>query len=338
MSEISKVAVLGAGSWGTGLAMVVSHHAKRVILWDIDEDVLGSIREKHENSRYLPGIPLDPKIGASSDPEEALQDAGAVVVALPTVVIAKALGPLAGLIPADVPVISASKGLGQAKLRFPSQIIRDTLGREDRSRVFVLSGPSFAKETARRLPTAVAFAGEGEEGAREWAQLFHSPFFRAYPSGDIAGVEVAGAFKNVIAIAAGAVDGLGIGTNARSAVITRGLAEIMRAGRHFGAQPLTFQGLAGMGDLVLTCTGPLSRNRRLGYMIAQGKTRDEALKELGETAEGFYTAKAAKKLSDEQGVDLPISNEVYLGLYEGKPPKDVVKTLMSRPMRPDVEA
>jgi len=335
---LGKFCVLGAGSWGTGLGVVLAHHARKVRLWDIDREVLDAISSRHENGRYLPGVPLDPKIEATADIGEALDGAEAVIVALPTVVLSLVLEPLAGRIPVSTPVISATKGLGEARLRFPSEIIRDSLGRGDRSAVFVLSGPSFAKETARKMPTSVAIAGEDLASAEKIAALFHNPFFRAYPSDDIPGVETAGAFKNVIAIAAGAVDGLGLGANARASVITRGLAEIVRVGRHFGAQPLTFQGLAGMGDLVLTCTSPLSRNCRLGRLMAEGKSLDAALKELGETAEGMFTVKAARKLSREKGLDLPISDEVYAGLYEGKSPKDVVGTLMSRPMRPDIEA
>ncbi len=337
VSELNKICVLGAGSWGTGLAVVAAGQARRVTLWDIDQEVLSSIADKHENTRYLPGIPLDPKLGAEADIREALKDAEAVIIALPTVVIAKVLTPVKDAVPADIPIISASKGLGEAQLRFPSQIIRDSLERKDRSNIFALSGPSFAKEAARGMPTAVAFAGETIDAAQKWAELFHSPAFRTYPSDDITGVEAAGAFKNVIAIAAGAVDGLGYGDNARAAIITRGSAEIVRAGLHFGAKPLTFQGLAGMGDLILTCTSKQSRNCRLGYLMAKGKSLEESLQELGETAEGMYTAKAAHKLSREQGVDLPISNEIYAALYEGKSPRDVAETLMARPMRLDVE-
>ncbi len=337
MKELSKVCVLGAGSWGTGLAIVAAGRAKNVCLWDIDRDVLSGIAERHENSRYLPGVPLDFKLGSSADIGEALAGAEAIIVALPTVVIERVLAPVKDAIALETPVISASKGLSEADLKFPSQIIRDSLGRQDRGAIFALSGPSFAKESARGMPTAVAFAGETIAAAQTWAELFHSPKFRTYPSDDLIGVETAGAFKNVIAIAAGAVDGLGFGDNARAAIITRGSAEIARAGVHFGANPLTFQGLAGMGDLILTCTSKQSRNCRLGFLMAQGKSLEESVKEIGETAEGMYTAKAAHKLSLEQGVELPISNEVYAALYEGKPPREVAETLMARPMRLDVE-
>jgi len=337
MAHVSKVCVLGAGAWGTGLAAVVARHADSVVLWDKDTEVLDAIATKHENSKYLAGIPLAENIGSSKDIAEAIKGSDAIVIALPTVALPLVLEPAKDLIGPDIPLISATKGLGEAKLQLPSDIIKESLGRQDRSKIFVLSGPSFAKEAVMGLPTAVSFAGENVDDAAKTAELFHAPQFRTYPNDDITGVEVAGAFKNVIAIAAGAVDGLGFGDNARAAIITRGSAEIMRVGTHFGAKPLTFQGLAGMGDLVLTCTSRQSRNCRLGYHMAQGMTRDEALAELGGTAEGMYTAKSAHKLSEEKGIDLPISNEVYAALYEGKPPKEVAETLMTRPMRVEVE-
>jgi glycerol-3-phosphate dehydrogenase (NAD(P)+) len=337
MAEFGKVCVLGAGSWGTGLAVVAAGRAASVALWDIDREVLDAISQKNENTRYVPGVKLDPKLAGEPDVLKALDGADAIVLALPVVVIEKVLSPLRDAIPPATPIVSASKGLSETQLRFPTEIIRDALGRKDRSAIFALSGPSFAKETARGLPTAVAFAGESLDAAARCAELFHAPTFRTYPSDDLVGVEAAGAFKNVIAIAAGAVDGLGYGDNARAAIITRGSAEITRVGMHFGAKPSTFQGLAGMGDLLLTCTSQQSRNCRLGYLIAKGKTLEESLAELGETAEGMYTAKAARKLSSERGLDLPISNEIYAALYEGKPAREVAESLMSRPMRQDVE-
>lgn len=335
MKKVRKGAVLGSGSWGTALATVIAHHADRVALWGRDEAVCAAINARHENPHYLPGIPLDANIAATTDAAEALKDAEVVVVGLPTKALEPVLGRLKDLIPAEVPVVSTSKGIDPDTHRFPSELIRNALGRPDLTRIFVLSGPSFAKETAMKLPTAVAFAGENMEDAEEWAHLFFTPFMRAYPSTDRAGIEVAGALKNVIAVAAGAVDGLGLGANARSAMITRGLSEIQRFGAHYGADPMTFLGLAGMGDLVLTCTGALSRNHRVGELLASGKSLEEALGSLGQVAEGVRTTKSAKELADELELDMPITRQVYAVLFDGKSPKDAVRDLMTRPMHPE---
>lgn len=333
MDKVAKAAVLGAGSWGTALATVLVHHADEVALWGRDPEAARAVNERRENPRYLPGVRLDPRVRATTDGAEALDGAEAVVCALPTKALAAALAPLAARIPPRLPVISAAKGICTETLRFPSRILQESLGRPDDEHIFALSGPSFALETARGLPTAVTFAGKTVEAARGCGRLFFAPAFRTYPSGDMIGVEVAGALKNVIALAAGAADGLGLGANARSALMTRGLAEITRFGRHFGADPLTFLGLSGVGDLVLTCTGALSRNRRLGGLLAQGRGLEDAQREIGQTAEGVFTARAVHALAAKEGLDMPISRQVHAVLFEGKPPQQAILDLITRPMR-----
>ncbi len=336
MKLVKKTAVLGFGSWGTALATVVAHRSETVLIWGRNKNLARDINLRHENTRYLPGMPLSSKVEATTDIEEALSGADVVVIGLPTKALESVLQPLGPKIPAGVPVISTSKGICTRTLRFPSRIIKEALGCPDKD-VFILSGPSFAKETTNQLPTAVTFAGKSLGLAAEWGHLFFTPTFRTYPSTDCVGVEVAGALKNVIALAAGISDGLGLGTNGRSALITRGLAEIARLGRHYGADPMTFLGLSGMGDLVLTCTGGLSRNRSLGEFIAGGKTLEEGQRRLGQVAEGVYTTQSAMRICKENDLDMPITKEVYAVLFEGKPPRQAVDDLMAKPLRPEAE-
>lgn len=338
VKKVRKTAVLGLGSWGTALATIVAHHSDYVSLWGRDENAVRSVNGTRRNGRYLPEIELDPKITATLDLLEAVRDADAIVVALPTQSLSAALEPLAKKLPPGIPVVSTSKGICTKTHRFPSAILQQALGRPSADDIFVLSGPSFAEETALGRPTAVAFVNPSIERATEWAHLFFTPTTRAYPGADVMGVEVAGAVKNVIALAAGASDGLALGVNSRSALITRGLAEITRFGVALGADPMTFLGLAGMGDLVLTCTGGLSRNRRLGMMLAEGIGIDEALERLGQVAEGVPTAKSVKAIAAELKVSMPITDEVHAALFEGKSPKEALTTLMTRPLHPEHDA
>ncbi|PCI37415.1 MAG: glycerol-3-phosphate dehydrogenase [Elusimicrobia bacterium] len=335
MKKIKKAAVLGLGSWGTALASVVVHHADRVLIWGRDATTVRSINETKRNGHYLPEVPIDPRVGATLDLAEAVGDADVVIVALPTQALADALAPLKKILPASIPVVSTSKGICTKTHRFPTAIIQETLGRPSSDDLYVLSGPSFAEETANGVPTALVFANTSLERATEWAHLFFTPTTRAYPGVDIIGVEVAGAVKNVIALAAGATDGLALGTNARSALITRGLAEITRFGVALGADPMTFLGLAGVGDLVLTCTGGLSRNRRLGVMLAEGISMEEALERLGQVAEGVPTTRSVKAIANKLGIEMPITDQVHAVLFERKKPIDALTTLMTRPIHPE---
>jgi len=338
MKKIKKATVLGLGSWGTALASVVIHHADSVTLWGRDEEAVRSVNNTKRNARYLPEVPLDPRIKATNDITEATADADAIVVALPTQALSAALAPLKNKLSASIPIVSTSKGICTKSHRFPTAIIQEALGRPSADDLYVLSGPSFAEETANGAPTAVAFVNTSLERATEWGHLFFTPTTRAYPGVDVIGVEVAGAVKNVIALAAGASDGLALGTNARSALVTRGLAEITRFGVALGADPMTFLGLAGMGDLVLTCTGGLSRNRRLGIMLAEGISMEQALERLGQVAEGVPTTRSVKSIADELGVEMPITDQVHAVLFEGKNPQDALTTLMTRPLHPEHES
>ncbi len=338
MKKITKAAVLGLGSWGTALASVVIHHTDRVAVWGRDADTVRSLNETKRNGRYLPDVPIDPRIKATLDLNEAVTDAEAIVIALPTQALRDALAPLKNTIPLSTPIVSTSKGICTKTHRFPTAIIQEALGRPSADDIYVLSGPSFAEETANGVPTAVAFANTSLERATEWAHLFFTPTTRAYPGVDVIGVEVAGAVKNVIALAAGAADGLALGANARSALITRGLSEITRFGVKLGADPMTFLGLAGMGDLVLTCTGGLSRNRRLGMMLAEGLSMEESLERLGQVAEGVPTTRSVKSIADELGIEMPITDQVHAVLFEAKNPQDALTSLMTRPIHPEHES
>lgn len=338
MKKIEKAAVLGLGSWGTALASIVSHHAQRVLVWGRDADAVRAVNDTRRNGRYLPEFPIDPKISATLDLAEAVGDADAIIVALPTQALEGALAPLKNKIPAATPIVSTSKGICPKTHRFPTGILVETLGLPSADQVYTLSGPSFAEETANGAPTAVAFVNPSLERATEWGHLFFTPTTRAYPGVDVTGVEVAGAVKNVIALAAGAADGLALGSNARSALITRGLAEITRFGVALGADPMTFLGLAGVGDLVLTCTGGLSRNRRLGMMLAEGISMAEALERIGQVAEGVPTTRSVKAIADKIGIEMPITDQVHAVLFEGKNTQDALITLMTRPLHPEHEA
>jgi glycerol-3-phosphate dehydrogenase (NAD(P)+) len=337
VTSFEKAAVLGSGSWGTALASVLSVHCKKVALWGRDPNHMHAIATERENKKYLPGLPLPANISAETDSAVAVADAQLIVCATPTKALRETFAPLAHKIKEQTPVVSASKGICTETLLFPTQMIQSALGRAKPDHLFILSGPSFAQETMRRLPTAVALAGRDPILVDNVSRAFFTPFFRTYPSLDPVGVEVAGALKNVIAVAAGISEGLGLGNNGLAALITRGLAEITRFGVAYGAEPMTFLGLAGMGDLVLTCTGSLSRNRQLGMHLAKGKALEESLKAIGQVAEGVHTTQSVHKILENRMVnemiDMPILSEVYNILFAQKPAPQALKDLMTRPMR-----
>jgi glycerol-3-phosphate dehydrogenase (NAD(P)+) len=327
---MGKVAVLGAGAWGTALGKLLADKGDEVVLWARQPDVVETVATGNVNQRYLPGIQLPKNLRASLDAEDTLRGADLVLMAVPSHATRAVLHDLDKLLPMDVPYVSATKGIENESLALVNDIMRETLG-ERRARGYTtLSGPSFAKEVALRHPTAVVVAGKTEGVVEDVQRRFSSEVFRAYSSSDLIGVEIGGALKNVIAIAAGAADGLGFGYNTRAALITRGLAEIARAAVAMGAQPITVAGLAGMGDLVLTCTGELSRNRTVGLELGRGKTLAQALESLGHVAEGVKTSKSAWQLSQKLGVDMPIAREVYCCVHEDKPAAQTVKDLMGR--------
>jgi glycerol-3-phosphate dehydrogenase (NAD(P)+) len=326
----TKVAVLGAGAWGTALAWLLADKGDDVALWSRRRDLCDAVNATHENGRYLPGVVLPQNLVCTDDLGKALHDARMIVFVVPshgTREVARAAAPH---VHRGIPVVSATKGIENDSLMFMDEVLAAELPAHARDQLTFLSGPSFAKELANRLPTAVVIAARNAEVGTHVMKRFHTPYLRTYASDDVPGVECGGALKNVIAIAAGAVDGMGFGHNTRAALITRGLAEIAKIAMARGGSALTLAGLAGMGDLVLTCTGELSRNRTVGYEMGKGRKLVEVLAGLGHVAEGVKTAKSAYDLSKKLAVDMPITGEVYAVLYEDKPVQQAVHDLMAR--------
>lgn len=328
MSDQQKVAVLGAGSWGTALALVLARSGKREVhLVASDEEQAAAITRARENRRYLAGISLPDNIVVTADVEWAIEGIGACVYALPCVAVDHFLPRLTD---GDYPVISACKGLHPETLIRTDQMLAQYI---DKSRVAILSGPSFAKEVAEGQPTAITMAAETLELAATAAAFFDDTNFRIYLSDDLVGVAMGGALKNVIAIAAGMADGLGLGHNSVAAAVTRGLAEIARLTEAVGGRSETMMGLSGLGDLVLTCTGELSRNRQFGIAIAKGKTLDAAIDEIGQVVEGVRTAEAVHQLAIQMNIELPLMQSVYQVLCGKLPIEQALLQLMSRPER-----
>ena len=328
------IGVVGGGSWGTALAQLLAQKGHRVKLWILEPHLVEEIREKRENSLFLPGVSLSSRIYPTNSLEEVLEGSELLVNVVPTQYIRSVWGVVASKVP-SVPLVSASKGIEVSTLKTPDAIFEDILGKGGLERWACLSGPSFAREVARGLPTAVTLACRDQSLARELAGIFMTPRFRVYTHDDVVGVELGGALKNVIAIAAGICEGMGLGQNARAALITRGLAEMSRLGVTMGAKPLTFLGLSGMGDLVLTCTGDLSRNKTVGVRIGKGEKPQEIMKGMSMVAEGVPTARAVVALSEKLDVDMPISAEVYKILYQDKEPAEALEGLMERAPRPE---
>ena len=328
-----KVAVLGAGAWGTALAKVLADKLHPTTLWAHDAAHAAVIDETRTNERYLQGFALPPSLHATADLGEALRGAELVVVVVPSHALRGVMREARALIPSEALVCSASKGIENDSLMLMSEVLEAELGHDAVRRFTYLSGPSFAKETAAGMPTAVVVAGTSEQETHAVQHAFATERFRVYWSDDVPGVEIGGALKNVVAIAAGIVDGIGFGHNSRAALITRGLAEISRIAVRKGANPLTLMGLSGMGDLVLTCTGELSRNRTVGFELGRGKTLDDVLANLGHVAEGVKTTKSAFDLGRAMDVEMPIASEVYRVLYEAKSPRQAVVDLMTRGLK-----
>lgn len=329
-----RIAVIGAGAWGTALAIAFSaRHA--VTLWTRDERVARAMRETRENTPYFPGFALPPSLQVEADFDAAVSDAELLLLATPVLGFRTSLRRLREN--AQIrPMLWVCKGLEAETARLPHQIVAEEWG--DGVLYGALTGPSFAEEVARGLPTAVTLAANDGAFARATALELHTPLLRIYAGDDLPGVEVGGAVKNVMAIAAGICDGLGFGYNARAALVTRGLAEIARLGVALGGRAETFMGLAGMGDLVLTCTGDLSRNRRVGLALAAGKTLPQILSELGHIAEGVSTAREVAQLADRMGIDMPITQAVSAILYRGMPAAEAVAQLLSRDPKPEIDA
>lgn len=327
------IAVLGAGSWGTALALQFARNGKPVRLWGRDRAQLTNIERDRCNERYLPGAKFPDNIEIMIDLKTCVQGAKDILIAVPSHSLRETLSRLAPMLDDDARVCWATKGFELTSGKLPHQVAVETLG-ENRP-MAVLSGPTFAKEVGDGLPTAMTIAANDPQFAGELAATLSGDNFRAYTSLDMIGVEVGGAVKNVLAIGAGISDGLGFGANTRIALINRGLVEMMRLGVALGANSETFMGLAGMGDLVLTCTDDLSRNRRMGLALARGESVQDAQQEIQQVVEGVLAAKAVKEVADTLQVDMPICDEIYRILYEGVSPREAVGTLMRRGLKPE---
>jgi glycerol-3-phosphate dehydrogenase (NAD(P)+) len=331
-----RIGVVGAGSWGTTLANLLAKKGHDVRMWSFEADVTAAINEENENTAYLPGVVLDERLTATSDLGEAVADAQVVLSVSPSQHVRAVMAEASESLGEGVLVVSASKGIETRTLETMAEVLDDVLPAELRRSVCFLSGPSFATEVSLEHPTAVTVAGRDSKAARRAQALFQTDYFRVYTSHDVTGVELGGALKNVMALAAGMAAGLGLGHNTRAALITRGLAEMSRLGIALGANPLTFAGLAGMGDLILTCTGELSRNRTVGYALGQGRQLEEVLGEMRMVAEGVETTRAAHALAQREGIEMPIVAEVHAVLFEGRPPDEAVRNLMLREPKPEV--
>ena len=325
-----RCAVLGSGSWGTALAIQLARSGDDVWVWARSEEAARRIEQTRENSRYLPGIPVPDGMVFSADLPAVLRGAAVVVVAVPSQHLRGVMQTAGPLIDADAVVCCASKGVENGTLLTMAEVMEEVLPATLHGRICALAGPSFAREVAEGRPTAVVVASHDAAAADVVAEAFHGGAFRAYHTDDVVGAELGGALKNVIAIATGVADGIGAGLNARAALITRGLAEIGRLAVHRGANPLTLAGWAGMGDLVLPCTGDLSRNRRVGLGLGAGRSLDDILAELGQVAEGVMTTRSARNLGRAAGVDMPITEEMYRMLFEDKPVPEVLRDLLGR--------
>ncbi len=333
----TKVCVVGAGSWGTAIAKLLAGQGIPTTIWAREPEVVADIAERGENRAFLPGFPLAPPLRATGDLDEALDGAAVIVNAVPTQFIRGAFATITPALPPSTILVSVSKGIEVDTMLTPSEVFTQLAPGPLADGIVCLSGPSFAREVAAGHPTAVVGASRSPDKARTVQALFSNTAFRVYTSDDVIGVEYGGALKNIIAIAAGIAEGLGFGHNTVAALITRGLAEITRFGVARGGHPLTFAGLSGLGDLVLTCTGDLSRNRTVGLEIGRGRTLDEVVGSMNMVAEGVKTTRAAVQLAAAIDVEMPITEQIHRILYEDKDARQVVLELMGRQLRHERE-
>lgn len=324
---MAKISVLGAGSWGTALSLLLFNNGHEVTLWSALPDEVEMLREKREHASKLPGVRLPEVMEITTDLEESLKDPDVAVLAVPSPFTRSTAHQMAPYVRDGQKIVNVAKGVEEKTLMTLSEIIEQEIPNAD---VCVLSGPSHAEEVGKGLPTTCVVSSRTRETAEYLQGIFMSPVFRVYTTPDILGVELGGALKNVIALAAGTADGLGYGDNTKAALITRGIAEIARLGVEMGAKAETFYGLSGIGDLIVTCASVHSRNRKAGYLMGKGYTMDEAMAEVKMVVEGVYSAKAAKGLSEKYEVEMPIINEVNKVLFEGKPASEAVIDLMLR--------
>ena len=331
MDQRAPIAVLGAGSWGTALAMQLARAGREPVLWGRDPAAVEAMQSRRVNERYHPGIALPDSLRLEADLESAVRGADHVLLACPSHAFAELLAGIQPWLGEDTGVAWACKGFEPGSGRLLHQVAEEILGA--RRSIAVVTGPSFAREVALGLPTAVTAAATTAAFGRHLAELFHGAAFRAYYIDDIVGAELGGAVKNVLAVATGISDGMELGLNARAALITRGLAEMMRLGAAMGAAPHTLTGLAGMGDLVLTCTGELSRNRRLGLALGGGREAQAAMAEIGQVVEGYRAAEEVRRLAERHALEMPICEQVHGILYRGWNPQKGVRVLLSRELK-----
>lgn len=332
--ELKPVSVLGAGSWGTALAIHLARAGLHINLWGNEPEHMRCLQSERHNQQFLPDIEFPQSLFVHDDLETALLGTGWVLLAIPSHAYRSFLESSGHLIKPEIPLAWASKGLEEGSAKLLDQVVREALPHCEQ--MAVLSGPTFAREVAQNMPTAITVASESETLAEYISGYLHHGNFRAYTSQDIIGVQLGGALKNVLAIAAGISDGLGYGANARAALITRGLAEIMRLGETMGGRKETFMGLAGMGDLVLTCTDDQSRNRRMGLQLASGLNKDQIRQQIGQEIEGVRTAREVMRLAEKHEVELPILEQVYRVLYENLSPQDAVRQLLERKLTSEI--
>jgi len=334
MTDGLSIAVVGAGAWGTALAALLAKKGHAVTIWSYEPEVADSINQRHLNP-YLVDVALPEGLRADTDLAGVVKGAAVVLSASPSQFVGSIMAQAADSLASEALVVSASKGIELGSLRCMDEVLDWVLPPEHMQRFCALSGPSFAREVADGLPTAVVVASRTAEAAERAQDIFQTPYFRVYTNSDVVGVELTGALKNVMALAAGITVGLGYGQNTMAALITRGLAEMTRLGVAMGAESATFSGLAGMGDLVLTCTGSLSRNRTVGVRLGQGECLDEILADMTAVAEGVGTAAAVHELAARHGVEMPIVEQVYQIVMEDKRPADALRELMLRDPKPE---
>lgn len=335
---MKKITVIGAGSWGTALSMVLADNGYSVYLWSHRAEQAAEITKQHTNSKYLPGVVLPESIIGTPSLNEALDHTTAVLLVIPAKAMRDVLGQIRRIQNQPLPFIHGVKSIEPGTFKRMSEVIEEEIPEKLRKSVVVLSGPSHAEEVSLRHPTTVAVASKDPAAAKRAQNMFFNHYFRVYTNEDIIGVEIGGSLKNIIALGAGISDGLGYGDNAKAALITRGLAEISRLGTRLGAHPLTFIGLTGMGDLIVTCTSVHSRNWRAGHLLGKGEALQEILEHMGMVVEGVRTTEAAYALSRKVHVDMPITEAIYRVLFEGTNPKDAVDELMSRDKKDEISA
>ncbi len=330
---VKSASVIGAGSWGTALALLLARNGHRVMLWGHDAGHMAVLQQDRSNQRYLPGFAFPDTLTVTANLAEAVNASPILLIVVPSHAFRDLLPKLQAHLPARPKIAWATKGLECRSSKLLHEVVAEILG--PATPAAMLSGPTFAGEVAKDLPTAITVASQDQAFAQEMAGLLHNPHFRAYTTDDVIGVQLGGATKNVLAIAAGVADGLGFAANARAALITRGLAEMMRLGLAMGGRPETLMGLAGVGDLILTCTENQSRNRRFGLGLGKGLTREEVVAQIGQEIEGVVTASVIHNLAKTHGLDMPITEQIYRILNEGLSPREAVQNLLLREQKPE---